>query len=112
MKYIEKQIEDAQTGAIANYHEVTAVNVDYVNNTVVATLASYVSKKTKDAGKSALSLNSFTLSPILPARSESAHDWSLNELIQEPSADFDPEEYPGYVNPHMFAGGKIKETDA
>ena len=108
MKFIEKQIEDNQTGAIANYHEITAVNCDYLNGSVTATIASYVSKKARENGKNSLSLNSFTFSQAMPARDESAHDWVLGQLIQPQPEDFVPEDYYGYINPHMFAGGKVK----
>lgn len=110
MKFIEKQIEDTQTGAIANYHEITAINCDYINNSVVTTIASYVSKKTKDKGKNALSFNSFTFTQAMPSRDESAHNWVLDQLILPEPEGFQPETYYGYVNPHMFAGGTIKQS--
>lgn len=111
MKFIEKQIEDTQTGAIANYHEITSINCDYTNNSVVATIASYVSKKARESSKNALSFNSFTFTQAMPSRGESAHDWALNQLVQPQPEGFVPEEYFGYVNPHMFANGKVKEAD-
>ena len=112
MKYIEKQIEDEQTGAIAGYHEITLLKCDYLNKIVETTMASYASKKAKDNGKNALSFNTFTFTNAMPDTGESAHDWSLNQLIQPKPEDFVPENYVGYVNPYIFAGGKIKETNA
>ncbi len=109
MKYIEKAIEDANTGANANYHEITTLNIDYTNNSVSVVLASYVSQKMKAAGKSALSFVPLSLSP-LPSREVSVHDWALNQLIQAVPEGFVPQEYQGYINPHTFAGGKVKEV--
>ena len=108
MKYIEKAIEDEQTGATAKYHEITALNIDYTSDYATVTVGSYVSLKARKAGKSALSFNSFTLQP-LPDRAENPHDWALTQLIQSKPAEFVPDDYPGYVNPHTFADGEIKE---
>ncbi|HHE3654194.1 TPA: hypothetical protein ACPDWD_001511 [Pasteurella multocida] len=105
MKYIEKTIEDSQTGANASYHELVSFTVDYNNSSVTTTTASYVSKKAKDGNKKALSYNSFYLNPV-PARTENAHDWILNQLVQKQAEDY---HYDGEgVNPYMFADGVIK----
>ncbi|TNH06614.1 hypothetical protein [Testudinibacter sp. TR-2022] len=112
MKYIEKSIEDEQTGATANYHEVTTLNIDYINGNATVVTASYVSAKTKAAGKNALSFSSFNLSPLPADRNAVGYDWALTQLIQAQPEDFTPETYTGYVNPHTFAGGKIKDTAA
>ena len=111
MKYIEKQIEDTQTGAIANYHELTAINCDYTNKSVVATIASYVSKKARESSKNALSFNSITFTQAMPSRGESAHDWTLNQLVQPQPEGFVPDDYVGYINPYIFAGGEIKDAN-
>ncbi|WP_373766401.1 hypothetical protein [Glaesserella sp.] len=110
MKYIEKTLEDDNTGAVVGYHEITAINCDYANNSVVATLSSYVSKKAKDRGKNALSFAQFTFTSSMPSRDESAHNWVLDQLILPEPEGFQPETYYGYVNPHMFAGGTIKQS--
>ncbi|TNG90985.1 hypothetical protein FHQ28_11660 [Pasteurellaceae bacterium USgator11] len=112
MKYIEKSIEDEQTGATASYHEVTALNVDFINNNATVVVACYVSAKAKAAGKNALSFSSFNLNPLPEDRNAVSYDWALTQLIQPQPEDFTPEEYPGYINPYSFAGGKIKDTAA
>lgn len=108
MKYIEKQLEDNRTGAVVNYHEVTGFNVDYMNSSTSVTIASFVSKAKKEEGKEFLSVNTFTIHEK-PNWSQIPYEWALQELVKAQPEDFVPEEYLGYVNPYMFAGGKIKE---
>ena len=108
MKYITKQIEDVRTGAAAEHHVVTGLQVDYINNSTFVTIASYVSKVKKDAGKESLSVNTFTISSV-PSWEQIPYEWALNELVKAKPEDFTPETYIGYVNPYMFAGGKVKE---
>lgn len=108
MKYITKQIEDIRTGAMSEYHAVTGLQVDYVNNSTFVTIASYVSKAKKDEGKESLSVNTFTIQAV-PGWDKIPYEWVLGELVKAQPEDFSPETYIGYVNPYMFAGGKIKE---
>lgn len=110
MKFIEKQIEDNRTGAEVSYHVVTGLNVDYLNATTSVTMSSYVSKAKKDAGKESLSINTFTI-PAVPDWSQVPYEWALKELVKAQPEDFVAEEYHGYVNPYMFAGGKIKSSE-
>ena len=42
---IKHEIEDESTGAVANYHVIEYVSIDYKYNTVTATMNGYVSKK-------------------------------------------------------------------
>ncbi|HED4408901.1 TPA: hypothetical protein R4328_002030 [Pasteurella multocida] len=106
MKYIEKAIEDQQTGANASYHEIMSLNIDYLNNTTSVAVASFVSKKARDSDRKALSFNSFYLNSV-PERSESAHDWVLNQLVQPQPEDYQHDGQSS-VNPYMFAGGQVK----
>ncbi|MGC6407547.1 hypothetical protein ACNO7M_02885 [Bisgaard Taxon 45] len=109
MKYIKKQIEDQQTGANAAYHEIVSLNIDYLNNSISVTVASFVSKQKKENDKKALSFNSFYLSSA-PDRNESAHNWILNQLVQPQPEDY---QHDGQsVNPYMFAGGTIEDMTA
>ncbi len=107
MKYIEKQLEDSRTGASVNYHEVTGLQVDYLNNATYTTMVSYVSKVKKEAGKELLSVNTFTI-PSVPAWDQIPYEWALSELVKAQPEDYVPEDYEGYVNPYLFAGGKVK----
>lgn len=111
MKYIEKQIEDNRTGASANHHVVTGLNVDYVNNSTIITISSYVSKDKKETGKEALSINTFTIQSV-PSWEQIPYEWALSELVKRQPEDFVPETYYGYVNPYLLDGGKIKNDQA
>ena len=108
MKFIEKNIEDARTGSISEHHTVTGLQLDYVNNSTFVTISSYVSTAKKDEGKESLSINTFTI-PGVPGWDAIPYEWALSELVKAQPEDFVPETYIGYVNPYMFAGGKIKD---
>ena len=108
MKFIEKHTECQRTGALATYHVVTGLQVDYVNNSTFVTIGSYVSKTKKDEGKESLSVNTFTIQAV-PAWDQIPYQWALAELVKAQPDDFIPETYAGYVNPYMFAGGKVKD---
>lgn len=110
MKYIEKQTECQRTGALATYHVVTGLQVDYVNNNTFVTISSYVSKAKKDEGKESLSVNTFTI-PQTPAWDQIPYEWAIMELVKTQPEEFEPETYNGYVNPYMFADGKIKDSE-
>ncbi|MDG4948439.1 hypothetical protein NYR72_07850 [Actinobacillus equuli subsp. haemolyticus] len=51
MKFIEKQIENEETGALASCHVLSSVTIDYDNQSVSAVIKSFVSKDKKEAGK-------------------------------------------------------------
>ncbi|UAX42496.1 hypothetical protein [Pasteurella canis] len=110
MKFIEKTIEDARTGAQANYHEITSLNTDYLNKKTYVSVASYVSREKKLERKDAISTNVFTIIAV-PELNQVPYDWTLTELIKAAPPDFVPESYVGYVNPFLFAGGKIKQIE-
>ena len=74
------------------------------------TISSYVSKDKKDEGKESLSINTFTI-PGVPGWDVIPYEWALSELVKAQPEDFVPEAYMGYVNPYMFAGGKVKDAD-
>lgn len=108
MKFIEKQTECQRTGAPVAHHTVTGLQVDYLNNSTFVTIASYVSKQKKEEGKESLSVNTFTISSV-PSWEQIPYEWALLELVKSQPDGFVPETYAGYVNPYMFAGGKVKE---
>lgn len=110
MKYIEKIIEEPRTGASASYHAVSGLQTDYVNGNTFVTMASYVSKAKKDEGKDALSINTFTL-PAVPDWDVVPYEWALAELVKAQPTDFVPEDYVGYINPYIFAGGEVKDAN-
>lgn len=108
MKYIDKKIEDPRTGASASYHVVSVLQTDYTNGSTFVTMASYASKEKKDEGKDALSINTFTILSV-PEWDIIPYEWALKKLIEPQPEGFVPETYVGYVNPYLFANGKVKE---
>lgn len=110
MKYIDKKIEDPRTGASASYHVVSGLQTDYTNNSTFVTITSYVSEGKKTEGKDALSINTFTI-PSVPEWDVIPYEWALAELVKAQPADFAPENYLGYVNPYIFAGGEVKDAN-
>lgn len=115
IKYIEKAIEDENTGADVKYHEITAVNIDYKNHYATVSIESYISLKTKQAGKSAVGHpTTLTFNGNVPCMNENPIDFFYAQLTQpvpetwqEPSEE---EKYSGWVHPYLFSGGKIKEA--
>ena len=110
MKYIDKKIEDPRTGAVVAYHVVSNCQVDYTNKSTFLTITSYVSKAKKDEGKDSLSINTFTI-PGVSDWDVIPYEWALAELVKAQPEDFMPEDYAGYINPYIFAGGEIKDTN-
>ena len=110
MKYIDKKIEEPRTGASASYHVVSGLQTEYTSGNTFVTISSYVSKDKKDEGKESLSINTFTI-PGVPGWDVIPYEWALSELVKAQPEDFVPEAYMGYVNPYLFAGGKVKDAD-
>lgn len=110
MKYIEKTIEDINTGAEVNYHEITSYSIDFKHQFATVTVESYISKKAKEKGKqpvgSPISLN---FSQVECPKGICPIEWFLTQLVAPQPENFEPETYEGWVNPHLFAGGEIKE---
>ncbi|MBR0574535.1 MULTISPECIES: hypothetical protein [Pasteurellaceae] len=115
-KYIEKTIEDQTTGADVNYHEVTYVGIDFVNNLTTATVTSYISSKTKKRGKAPIGDPKQLSINTTPPENEGLVDWLLKNLTQDVPADYqqvpEEEQYDGYIDPYMFSGGEIKDSEA
>lgn len=113
IKYIEKAIEDQNTGADVKYHEITAVNIDYKNRYAAVTVESYISAKAKAAGKMAVG-SPITLSfNDIPCMDENPITFFYQRLTAPMPEEYvepgDDEKHYGWVNPYLFAGGKIKE---
>ncbi|HHF6121592.1 TPA: hypothetical protein ACPP8F_000907 [Haemophilus influenzae] len=110
MKYIDKKIEESRTGASASYHVVSGLQTEYTSGNTFVTISSYVSKDKKEEGKESLSVNTFTV-PGVPDWDAIPYEWALSELVKTQPEDFAPENYHGYINPYIFAGGKIKDLE-
>ncbi|MDH2998455.1 hypothetical protein A1D22_10630, partial [Pasteurellaceae bacterium LFhippo2] len=93
------------------HHEITAITVYYKNKHSTATVESYISLKTKQAGKKPVG-SPITLSiNNSPEMSENAIDWLYTQLTQAIPADYvEPEDkYYGWVNPYSFSGGRLRK---
>ena len=111
MKYIEKQIEDPRTGALTSCHTVGGLQTDYTYGNTHITIVSYVSADKKRIGKDSVSINTFTVQGVADWN-EIPYEWALNQLMQPAPEGFIPDNEARYVNPYLFAGGKIKEISA
>ncbi|MEM5325160.1 hypothetical protein VSR34_00930 [Paraburkholderia sp. JHI2823] len=94
------------TGAVASYHVVQQVSLDYVSNLVGATVASFLSKDAKDAGRFAMYTQQIQLHGI-PAPGENTLAYVEAQLAEaEPT---DGSVVPGFPNRYAFAGATIVE---
>ncbi|MBR0574664.1 MULTISPECIES: hypothetical protein [Pasteurellaceae] len=114
-KYIKKTIEDSTTGAEVNYHEVTYIGVDLANNLTTATVTSYFSLKAKQKGKHPIGEpKQFTIENK-PPKGVELENWLYENLTQAIPEGYQPtpenEQYIGYVDPYMFTGGIIKDSE-
>lgn len=79
---IKHEIEDENTGAVANYHVIEYVNIDYKFKTVTATLNGYVSKKVYDAGRNPLCSHSISVN-ALPEEREVTRAWLYGKAVEQ-----------------------------
>lgn len=79
---ISHEIEDESTGAVANYHVIEYVSIDYKFKTVTATLTGYVSKKTYDAGLKPLCSHSISVN-ALPEDGEVSRAWLYGKAVEQ-----------------------------
>lgn len=113
IKYIDKPIEDPNTGADVKYHEITAVNIDYKNRYASVTVESYISKKTKAAGKSPVGHpTTLSFSGNVPTMEDNPIDFFYAQLTQPAPEGYqepaEEEKYTGWIDPYLFSGGSIK----
>lgn len=103
MKYIEKILEDAQTGATLGYHEIINVNLDFINKVTNVTFACYVSFDTKKANKSAVTQIGISIPDQFPDSTNNICDWILNTLVSPVGKNI--------TDPYrkVFIGGVVKE---
>lgn len=79
---INREIEDGSTGAVASYHVIEYVSIDYKFKTVTATLNGYVSKKAYDAGRNPLCSHSISVS-VLPEEGEVTRAWLYGKAVEQ-----------------------------
>lgn len=79
---ISHEIEDESTGAVANYHVIEYVGIDYKYKTVTTTLNGYVSKKAYDAGCKPLCSHSISVN-ALPEDGEVSRAWLYGKAVEQ-----------------------------
>jgi len=99
---LKKDYVTPSTGATANYHVVQQVSLDYVSSQINATVASYLSKDARDAGRFPLYTQQITVAG-LPAVGVEALTYAQQQLI---AAAPDGGSVT-YTNRFAFAGGEI-----
>lgn len=113
IKYIDKAIEDPNTGADVKYHEITAVSVDYKNRYASVSVESYISLKAKQRGKAPVGYPiHLTFTENIPNMADNPIDFFYTQLTQPLpegyQAPTEEEKYNGLVDPYLFCGGNIK----
>lgn len=79
---ISHEIEDESTGAVANYHVIEYVNIDYKYNTVTATMNGYVSKNAHEAGRNPLCSHTVSVNG-LPEGEEVSRAWLYGKAVEQ-----------------------------
>lgn len=79
---IKHEIEDESTGAVANYHVIEYVSIDYKYNSVTATMNGYVSKKAYESGRNPLCSHSVTVNG-LPDGAEVSRTWLYDKVVDQ-----------------------------
>lgn len=79
---INHEIEDESTGAVARYHVIEYVSIDYKYNSVTATMNGYVSKKAYEADRNPLCSHSVTVNG-LPESEEVSRAWMYQKAVEQ-----------------------------
>lgn len=90
------------TGASSDYHVIQQIVLDYISSIMTATVSSYVSKDTFDAGKSPAYTQQIQIQAIPPATTD-AKSFAESSLIELPPSGSPPQ----YANRYAFAGATI-----
>lgn len=93
------------TGAVATYHVVQQVTLDYVSSITNSTVASYLSKDAKDAGKHPMYTQQIPVDGLPPAAQDTRA--YAEDQITAPMPD--GVAVMPYANRYAFAGGTIVE---
>lgn len=79
---ISHEIEDESTGAVARYHVIEYVSIDYKYGNATATLNGYVSQKAHEAGRNPLCSHSITVE-ALPDDEEVSRAWLYQKAVEQ-----------------------------
>jgi hypothetical protein len=91
------------TGAIAEYHVVTSINLDLENSKTTASVTSFVNKAARIGSKSAMFQQQIQIDG-LPADGQIVKDFAEAALVVVPPAGTPPVPFP---NQFDFAGAEI-----
>jgi hypothetical protein len=102
MKYINKKITDAATGATAECHALDSININFEHRYTTVEIGAFVSAETFKKGLKSMSSTMFQLREV-PSRDVDPYSWVLEKLL----AGF--ETYSGESSPEIYAGGTIAD---
>lgn len=98
-KGMNKAIEEASTGALAEFHTIVSCNVDFKSRNCTVTIQGYVSEEKKDQGRQLLTQHSINV-PAIP-QGVDPESW-LYETISAPVPAIE-----GIMNQNIFAGATL-----
>lgn len=102
---INAELVSEDTGVPAHFHVISAMNVDFANQSTYLTLASYYSQKLHDAGKNAVGTLVYTLDAA-PPRGEDVMNWVYAQLVA-PVAEGETDRYGNPKTTHALTGGEL-----
>lgn len=79
---INHEIEDESTGAVASYHVIEYISIDYKYGNATATLNGYVSQKAHEAGRNPLCSHTVTVE-ALPDGEEVSRAWLYQKAVEQ-----------------------------
>lgn len=79
---INHEIEDESTGAVARYHVIEYVSIDYKYGNATATLNGYVSQKACEAGRNPLCSHTVSVNG-LPEGEEVSRAWMYQKAVEQ-----------------------------
>lgn len=79
---INHEIEDESTGAVARYHVIEYVSIDYKYGNATATLNGYVSQKACEAGRNPLCSHTVSVNG-LPEGKEVSRAWMYQKAVEQ-----------------------------
>lgn len=102
---IKVEIEAEDTGVPANFHVISALNIDLNNQLTYATISSYYSEKLYKAGKASVGSLSVTIYDV-PQRGVDVFDWVYQSLVA-PIAEGATDRFGNHLQPHNLTGGEL-----
>ncbi len=111
--YIEKAIEDSDTGAMVCCHSVSGYTVDCFNKNTIVTIVSHISNITLTNGKQPIGFPKEIIIHNIPTGLIDSQKWILEQLtVNNVKNGITDDVEIGCMNdidPYMFSGGIIKE---